>query len=159
MKWNNSSSGWERGKKALCGNSKIAHNVSKRPLFPSAACFESEPGLEFRRSFKHAFNWAPVGWVCTQEEGKVLSECKSLVAVSFNQNKESRLSANTKWENELALMLISAPSLKQEMWNLEFTDIIINPNICRLGWVARDGDDGAVVNKQLRTKSPLKVIS
>lgn len=45
-------------KKAPCGNGKIAQNMSKRPLFPSAARFESEPGLKFRK----AFNWAAVGF-------------------------------------------------------------------------------------------------
>lgn len=45
----------ERGK-APPSNSNIAQNMSERPLFPSAACFESK----LRIAFKHSFNQAAV---------------------------------------------------------------------------------------------------
>lgn len=43
--------------------------MSKRPLFPSAAHFESEPGLKFKKAFKWAaagFKHAPKHWVLSE---------------------------------------------------------------------------------------------
>lgn len=129
LEWrrNNSSSGCQK-KKALCGNSKIGQNMSKRPFFfLCAACFESEPGLKLRKTF----NWAVVGFKKYWE----LSECEALVAASFSQSRDSSCLQilSGKWTHTGVSL---TPPLGHEMRNLEFTSVIINPNICQLGWVS-----------------------